>query len=104
MRPELVIAVYAALTVFGILYNALVGWLEREMSDHGYTAFLVVGGVIVTLAGATILIGWQSAFLTGLCFAASGLPMIVGSMWRSLRRRTSERARIHRDAVNALEG
>lgn len=101
---ELIIAVCSALTTFGIGYNTLVGWLERKAPGHGYTAFLVVGGVLVTLAGATFIIGWQAVLLVGLCFVASGLPMIAGSIWRYIRRQMSERERIFDGAMEVLRG
>ncbi len=101
---ERVIAVLAALAVFGIGYNALIERLEREVPDHGYTSFLVVGGVIATLAGAAFLIGLVDALLAGLCFVASGLPMIIGSVYRSIQRRSAERGRLARDVFEALRG
>ncbi|MCD6289997.1 MAG: hypothetical protein J7M34_05785 [Anaerolineae bacterium] len=101
---ERIVAVCAALVTFGIGYNALVEWLNREVPDHGYTSFLVVGGVIVTLTGSAFLIGWQEALLVGLCFTASGLPMIAGSVWRSLRQRARERAVSAQEALGTLRG
>ena len=47
-------AVLLGLLVFGLLYNWLVGWLEANGHDRGYTAFLVVGGTAVTLVGAAL--------------------------------------------------
>jgi len=42
--------------------------------------------------------------LVSLCFTASGLPMIVGSVRRSLRERARERALSQQDAMEALRG
>jgi len=101
---ETIIAVSAALVTFGIGYNALVERLEREIPDHGYTSILVVGGVVVTLIGAAFLVGLTNALLVGLCFAASGLPMIAGSMYRFIRRRAAERSRVVADALESVRG
>lgn len=82
----LVLAVYAALFVFGFLYNTLVAWLERRGYDEGYTAILVVGGTLITLAGVAV-VDWQAAALTLGAFACSGFWMVVGSWWRHVRAR-----------------
>lgn len=84
---ERLMIVLAALFVFGIGYNLLVVWVYRQAADHGYMAFLVVGGVIVTLAGFALLAGLEMALVAMACFAASGLPMIVGSVLRQLQQR-----------------
>jgi hypothetical protein len=88
-------AVLAALALFGVGYNALTAWLEARGLDRGYTAYLVVGGVLVTLAGLGSVDGWPAAGKALLCFAASGLPMVIGSMARSAqaRRRDEEGAK-----------
>jgi UDP-N-acetylmuramyl pentapeptide phosphotransferase/UDP-N-acetylglucosamine-1-phosphate transferase len=79
--------VLIGLFLFGILYNQLVVWMERQHRDHGYTSILVVGGVAVTLAGMGIIDLWVdvNAFLLGLAaFAASGCAMVIGSIFRHL--------------------
>jgi len=101
---ERAVAVCAALITFGIGYDALVRWLERKVPDHGYNAFLVAGGTLVTLIGAAFLIGPQNALLTLACFVASGLPMIIGSVHRSVRQRAQEREQSAQDAMEALRG
>ena len=97
------VAIYLALLLFGLAYNALVERLEREVPDHGYTSFLVSGGVLVTIMGASILIGWQSALLVLICFTASGLPMIIGSMSRWLHQRRIDRTLNIRDMIQVLK-
>ena len=72
------------LCLFGILYNQAVSYVQR-FTPH-YTAFFVVGGVSVTLLAATPLVGLQNAVTLFMLFAASGLPMVVGSVWRHVRR------------------
>ncbi|MDY6877338.1 MAG: hypothetical protein SWK90_14200 [Chloroflexota bacterium] len=78
--------VYGGLFVVGFLYNVLVGWLERRGYDEGYTAVLVVVGVLVTLAGSAVL-DWTAAGKVLGGFVASGFWMIVGSWWRHVRAR-----------------
>jgi len=72
--------------VLGGLYNALVGWLERRGYDEGYTAILVVVGVMITLAGIVVL-DWGAAMLVLGAFASSGFWMVMGSWWRHVRAR-----------------
>lgn len=82
--------VIAGLFLFGLSYNAFVAWLEGQGHDKGYTAFLVVGGVLITLAGLAVITNVETAILAIGCFAASGLPMIFGSVGRYVRARASE--------------
>ncbi len=84
--------ILTGLWVFGVLYDRLVGRLERRGYDRGYTAFLVVGGTAVTLLGATALVGWKNVLRTLGCFAASGLPMVVGSVARHVLERERDQA------------
>jgi hypothetical protein len=101
--PAAAVAVLATLALFGLGYNALVAEIGRHVPDHGYTAYLVAIGVVATLAGAALLIGLDSAIVVAGCFVASGLPMIVGSMARSLRQRSHDRAR-SADAISETLG
>lgn len=98
MEPEtrLVIAVLLLLLLFGILYNRWVAGLERTGRDRGYTAFLVVVGVGVTVVGWAVMTWDLTVMALGvLAFAASGTPMIIGSVQRyqAARRRDEEAAR-----------
>ena len=79
-------AVLLALVLFGIGYNSLVAYLERRGYTEGYTSLLVAFGVFITLCGvATLSIG--AAVLSLAAFAASGMPMIIGSIVRYLQKR-----------------
>lgn len=82
----IVLAVFFALVLFGIGYNSLVAWLERRGYTEGYLSLIVALGVFVTLCGVAIL-SIQAALLTLLAFAATGTPMIVGSIVRYIHRR-----------------
>ena len=88
------ITVLAALFIFGIVYNATVKWLEDKDYHDGYVAYLVVFGTAVTIIGYGLLAGADAALKAFYCFAASGLPMVVGSCWRHIK----EAERIKRDA------
>lgn len=95
-------AVVFGLFMFGIAYNALVGWIgERK---EGYTSLLVVGGVLITLLGAAI-VSWQAALWIVLCFSASGIPMIIGDILRYIHKRekalAEQRQMIERMALAA---
>ena len=95
--------VMIGLLLFGMVYNALVELLERDGHDQGYTAFLVVGGTLVTLGGVALLVGLEGAAVALACFSASGLPMVVGSVSRYARGRAAaeEQARqITREILN----
>lgn len=94
------ILVLGGLVVFGVLYNTLVA--KAEQTETGYTAFLVVGGVVVTVAATAPLIGWQAAMVVGLAFAASGLPMVIGSMARYVRRTQAEHQALRAEARRAM--
>jgi len=88
-----IVAVYGFLFLFGFLYNRLVEWLERNNYDEGYTAFLVVGGVAVTLAGLALL-NWQAALVALGAFACSGFWMVIGSCQRHVLARRAAQKRL----------
>jgi len=95
------LAVFLGLLLFGIIYNGFVTWLEEHGHDRGYTAILVVGGTLVTLTGSGILIGWRDIGTVLLCFAASGAPMVAGSIWRHVQQRARDESTA-RSVVQAL--
>jgi hypothetical protein len=97
------IVVILGLLVFGGIYNHVVAGLEEKGHDRGYTAYLVVGGTLVTVLGAIPLIGVESAGMVLACFAASGLPMVVGSSKRHSQQREEFETRVQaivREALN----
>jgi len=79
-------AVLMGLFLFGTGYNTVVSWLEKHGYTEGYLGLLVAFGVIVTLVGVAIL-SVQAALIALVAFIASGVPMIVGSIFRYLRKR-----------------
>ena len=86
----LIFAVVAALILFGWLFDMFVAKLEREGKDRGFTAFLVVAGVLVTVIMAGCVIGLRAVAILLVCFAASGLPMIIGGWTRYTSTRQAE--------------
>lgn len=68
--------------LIGILYNHFVNWLHAEKHDQGYTALLVVGGVVITLGLALPFIGLEHTAIVTVLFICTGTPMIVGDVWR----------------------
>ena len=93
--PALIGAVIGLLLAFGLLYNSLVGWLEREGYMEGYVSLSVVGGVAATLL-IVALLDWQASALMLGAFCCSGLPMVLGSIWRYMRQRRKGQERIRR--------
>jgi len=77
-----VIGVAAVALTFGIIYDKLVSYLEQSGRAQGYTALLVTGGVFMSLALAGIIIGLEAFLVCLVVFALTGIPMLVGSIWR----------------------
>lgn len=84
-------ATAVGLFAFGTAFNALVGQLNRHGYNDGYTWLLVVAGVAVTVTVAGFTIGWGAVLLLFVYFAASGLPMAFGDIWRHVTARRAER-------------
>lgn len=95
-------AVFGLLFAFGFAYNLFVAWLERRGYDEGYTALLVVGGVGITLLGIGLLSMEGAGLMLG-AFAASGFWMVIGSIWRHMRRRERARKEILDEAARLAE-
>jgi Kef-type K+ transport system membrane component KefB len=87
-----ILAAGFGLILFGIGYNSLVAELERRKLSEGYSAILVAGGVIVTLA-VVAAFDWIGALLALGAFACSGMPMIVGSIARHVTAKEQESLR-----------
>lgn len=82
----LLLAAIVILLLLGIGYNLLIAEWERKKYLEGFTSLAVVVGVLITLLVEAGL-NWQAAVLTLICFAASGLPMVAGSIWRYIKAR-----------------
>ena len=75
--------VHAGLFVFAVLFNWAITVIARA-GITGYTALMVVFGVGVVLIGAGLVYGIDIAIGMFGLFAAAGLPMVLGAMWRWL--------------------
>jgi hypothetical protein len=83
ITPIQIVSILAALVIAGVVYDRyIVDIIERQHPPLGVTAWEVVGGVLFTLAGFAFLAGLEMFLLALLCFAASGIPMILGSRAR----------------------
>jgi hypothetical protein len=81
--PQDIARVLVMLFLCGVLYDRyVVDIIERLHPPVGVTAWEVVGGVLFTLVGFSLLAGLEAFLLALLCFAASGVPMILGSRAR----------------------
>jgi len=79
-----IIRVVLLLFLCGVLYDRyVVDIIERIHPSLGVTAWEVAGGVLFTLVGLMILTDVETFLLALLCFAASGIPMILGSHHRA---------------------
>ena len=85
------VPILLGLAVFGVAYNRWVESLEKNGHDRGYMGFIVALGCGVTLAGAAFIVGLEPALWTLICFAASGIPMIAGSVDRYCQARKQQR-------------
>jgi hypothetical protein len=73
------------LVLFGILYNLLVGQMIRKKRADGLMGMVVAFGVLVTLLAGRLMavyVDWDVLVVFLLAFAASGTPMIAGSLLR----------------------
>ena len=79
-----------ALTLFGIWYNNWVANLEHNGHDRGYMALIVALGCAVTAIGFGLVTSPWLTLVLFTCFAASGTPMIIGSILRYIHARDAE--------------
>ena len=95
-----------ALLVFGIGYNALIGWADRRGYLAGFTWAAVVLGVAVTGGGvvaafwATELAGWQFGWIALCAFASSGAPMAIGAIGRYVSARRDDQMAMRLEALS----
>lgn len=91
LSPSALVNVFLCLFIFGLGYNWMVSRLGRKL--EGYMSLVVALGVMVTLVGV-LLLSPGAALICLLAFAATGLPMIFGSIVRYITRRESSRSAI----------
>lgn len=95
-------AVFGMLFVSGFLYNLITAWIINKHYSEGFTWLLVVGGVSLTIAGIALLSIEAAAVMLG-AFAASGFWMVLGSIWRYMRRREAAQQAIKDEATRLAE-
>jgi hypothetical protein len=95
--------VLALLLGFGLFYDRIVARLKRTGHANGYDAVLAVAGTAATLAASLLLNGTAPTLRTLACFAASGTPLALGSMWRYAQKRARAEARARGLLSNRLE-
>ena len=100
---RLLAATLAALLGFGIWYDRWVASLEAKGYERGYLSLVVTLGVFVTIAGLALSI-WSLwlPVLALLCFVASGLPMICGSIKRYVVSRETESQHLRGELLHIL--
>lgn len=76
--------------------------LETQHNGHPFTAGVVIGGVLLTLTGAAMLIGVTNALLVLATFAVSGSVVTVSAARRYLDRRQSETTANTMDVLEQL--
>ncbi len=84
--------VLPVLLLAGLAFNALITYLSRQGHTEGYEWLEVVVGTLFTLAGAAFVIGPVPALIVLAAFAASGLPMALGAIYRYARKQADFRA------------
>ena len=98
------IGVLVVLFVSSLIFDRLVGAWEEKQYDRGYTAFLVALGVGYTVALMGLVIGLRHMLYVLAGFAASGGPMIAGSVMRYVRQRDEVEQIAERRLRERLEG
>lgn len=87
MNLQSITLVLMGLLIFGLAFNAWINHLEKDGIIEGRRSIMVVAGVFGTLVGSVFVIGFVPAVLVGLCFVASGIPMIWGEIVRYEKRK-----------------
>ena len=82
VKEIMIIVLCVAELVFGVLFNAFTAKSERGGWIEGLTSLYVALGVAVTILIVTPLIGWNNAIVLIMAFVCSGIPMILGSLYR----------------------
>lgn len=101
MNPELIpteIALVILLELlYGFGYNALVAyWSKHDLMHVSWTVVIGVAGTLLIPALVwfnTEMPFWLSSLFLLACFAASGIPMIVGSMQRTVVEKDQKKRR-----------
>jgi len=81
--------------LYGFGYNQLVAyWMKNNLMHVSWSVVIGVAGTLLIPAlfwFDTIMPFWQSLLFLLACFAASGTPMIVGSMQRTVQEKDNKK-------------
>lgn len=95
MMPIEIVLVLLIEFLFGIGYNLLVAWWHRHRFSHvSISVAIGVAGTLVIPLAVWFRELWLPVFVLLVCFTASGIPMIVGSMKRTVRRKDDKKRRM----------
>lgn len=100
LQTGTILLTIGGLFAFGALYAILVHWMRKKGWLEGFTAFMVVGGVVVTLVINKAVHHPNPALdllMELACFAASGLPMVIEASFLDFAER---RSRSERHIIN----
>lgn len=78
------------LFVFGLAFNQIIDWMHKRGLNEGYTWLEVVLGTAVTVIASGFTLGWSVVVVMFAYFAASGLFMAGGDIWRHMKARENE--------------
>ena len=86
--PIEITAVVLAEMLFGLAFNRLVEWVHlHKLWDVSLSVVMGVAATVIIPAAfwwKETLAFWQAAGLLTMCFAASGAPIIIGSLRRNV--------------------
>ena len=99
---KLALAISVGLIIFGLWYNDAVARWQRQ-DDGIYTAVYVVGGVLVTLIGASFIVGFGNFVVLLVLFVCSGAPMLIGSMTRHRKDAARQKRKLKMQAEQVIE-
>jgi len=102
-NPALFGLIATLLVVWGVFFNEVTAYSERKRWTEGYLSLYVALGVAGTLVGVAFL-DLGAALLAAAGFVCTGLPMIVGSVLRHMRRREAEQRAAREEAYDETEG
>lgn len=88
IKPQLLVSI--ALVMFGVVYNWTTERMEHSGYHHGYLSLIVSIGVAGTLLIAGIRERTASVRFF-YYFVCSGIPMILGSIYRYVAQRESDK-------------
>jgi len=97
INPQVILIVLLVEFLFGLGYNAVVAWAHEHRLAH-VSQSVALGVAITLLIPAVVWFEtemqfWQAGILLAMCFTASGIPMIVGSMKRTVTEKDNKKRR-----------